>query len=177
MKNKVNYFDAEGVQKMSGSSESKTNFDQVWQRVTAANEQQETSAQPKSIQQLFEEFMEDEAFDARYYDALAGRVGTWGRNILRSIAADERTHLKKLRTAYFILTGKAYEPQTVPVKITGTADALRKRYISENEGVQAYLKAAANTQRGDMTELFRNLAADEKRHAQLINKLLENLMG
>ena len=162
---------------MSGNRESQNNFDEVWQRVVASNPEIEEKKTSKSPEQLLEEFMEDEAFDARYYDALSARVSSWAKNIIKSIGNDEKIHLKKLRTAYFILTGKTYEPQTVSVKFTGTADALRKRYISESEGAEAYLKASTNSQKRDISELYRKLAADEKRHAELINRLLESLMG
>ena len=156
-------------------------FDKVWQRVLDSN-RENTSEQPtQSVQrtdaEILEEFMEDEAFDAAYYTLLSNRVGGGVRSVLRAMANDERAHLKKLRTAYFILTGDTYTPQTVPVKVAGVADALRKRYIAETEASAAYLKAAANAGRPDLTELYKRLSEDERRHSELVNRMLEALMG
>ena len=162
---------------MSANEQQRDNFDKVWQRVMASNESVVEKQTGKSEEKMLEEFMEDEAFDAKCYDVLASRVTPWAKNIIKSIADDEKIHLKKLRTAYFILTGKTYQPQTVPVQFTCTADALRKRYIGESEGADAYLKASANSRKRDISLLYGKLACDEKRHAELINRLLENLMG
>lgn len=161
----------------------RTRFDAVWDRVSGSNNAAGTApmstAKPKGADDRAQlrEFMDDEAADAQFYCVLASKTTGCTRRTLSEIAADERRHLKKLRTKYFILTGETYDPAPACPVIYSVSDALRKRYEGEIRGAAAYRAAADMTAREDLADTYLEFAADESRHAMEIERLIECLVG
>ncbi|MBQ8975226.1 MAG: hypothetical protein IJ072_05845 [Oscillospiraceae bacterium] len=161
---------------MSGTPIEQSSFDRVWQRVVEAQPQIQAQPSAKGGEELLREFMDSTALGIKYYVALYSRLGE-RREAVGAIVRQQRRELRRLRAAYFILTGKTYAPQTVKARITGTADALRRRYIAEGESAEAYARAAANTTERDISGLFTELARQRKEHQQTLGRILEDMMG
>jgi rubrerythrin len=158
-------------------------FDAVWDRVSGNNPG--TGLSPEQTMKLkgaddraqLRKFMDDEAADAQFYCVLAAKTTGCMRRTLSNIAADERRHLKKLRTKYFILSGETYDPAPVCPVIYSVSDALRKRFEGETKGAAAYKAAAEETARKDLADTYLDFAADEARHAMEIERLIECMVG
>lgn len=162
----------------------KDKFDAVWRRVknepaSAAdkNDKQKTTASDEAAR--LRDFMDDEACDAQFYAALAcmgQRCAPQTIQPLQHISDDERTHLKKLRAHYFILTGETYTPPCACPLAYSVRDALRQKYSGEGTGAKAYLEAASSTAHEELSDVYRQLAADEARHRKIIGCLIENIL-
>ncbi len=151
-------------------------FDAVWQRVVRENPGMEQQPRPvgKSDGELLEQFMDAAALAARYYELLGARLSD---RTLTRLAARQRQTVKRLRTAYYILTGRTYTPQTASPRFTGIADTLRRRYLAEGQEAEACCKAAANTADRDLSALFADLCRQKKQTRQALETLLERIMG
>lgn len=145
-------------------------FEAVWQRVT-------NDRQACDVKSMLEAFIADEAADAAFYSALANRTAS--RNAQRrfvSLSRDESSHLKRLQGTYFLLTGDSFVPKHVRPNVPASLlEALRNRYIAERRGTAAYDDAASKVPDEDISGLFRQLAADERRHAGEITALVGSL--
>ncbi|MBE6910533.1 MAG: ferritin-like domain-containing protein [Ruminococcaceae bacterium] len=124
-------------------------------------------------------FLRDELADAQTYRALARQAPTpEGRRLMQRLASDETGHVRALQTAYFLLTGGTY-PVTVvlpPQPKLPWRDRLRERYHEETRGGAAYARAAEQTRDVCLRRLFERLSADEYRHAEKLEKLLEKTL-
>ena len=162
----------------------KDKFDAVWRRVmseSAKSNPQYSATRPNApdaeLAQAarLRKFMDDEANDAQLYGLLASMFSGRARGTLCSIAANERYHLKKLRTQYFIRTGKTYRPPRACPFIRSAPETLRLKVMDEAEGARAYQNAANETGYDDLAETYRRLASDEMRHAQMLSDIIESL--
>ena len=156
-------------------------FADVWNRVVpTSSAMPEQNAPPKAVtndEAQLRAFIEDEAADCRYYTALACRSAPGSaRRLFSRLAAEENAHMKKLQTAYFILTGDTHCPPLVCPYIPSFLDALRTRYIGERNGAEEYMTAAKTTNLEHLSDLYRSLADDEKCHADCIAALIEQIM-
>jgi len=95
---------------------------------------------------------------------------------LASIAADERRHIRRLSTAYFLISGVRFQPEQAAPALPGGCtyfSALRLRFAEEQKGQAAYRSAAERSADPCLRELFLELAGDEYAHACLLRGLLE----
>lgn len=142
-----------------------------WQQVSGSDHSGHIA--PAEEAQLIE-FMDDEATDHAFYIALAKKLADKNdAATISRIARDESIHLRRLRAAYFLKTGKQYSPNPKQPYINSTLDALRKAYGEEIGGVEGYLSAASKAKDAHLSSLYSELASDELRHSQLIIELLE----
>ena len=137
-----------------------------------------SAAGEKEIETL-RTFLRDELADAQTYRALARQAPTpEGRRLMQRLASDETAHAKALQTAHFLLTGGTY-PVTVvlpPQPKLLWRDRLRERYHEETRGGAAYERAAERTRDVCLRRLLERLSADEYRHAEMLEKLLEKTL-
>jgi rubrerythrin len=157
-------------------------FDAVWQRVMPGTV--DDNIKPNTMTQKAEthdteqlcDFMDDEANDAQIYCLLASKCSGCTRQMLSRISADERSHLKKLRAKYFILTGETYTPPNACPLIYSVPDTLRKKYSGEKEGSAAYRAAAEKNSHKELADTYLALSEDEARHSRMIGCIIENMM-
>lgn len=153
------------------------NFESVWPRVTGSRS--EAAAQRRAEADdaaVLRRFMDGEASDAAYYTGLAQRCPDSSRQILISIAADEKEHLRRLQLEYFLMTGDTYVPSLSCPMTGGLLALLRKAYVHELEGAASYLSAAGDTDKSRLMLLYPKLAKDESRHAEAVVGLIEKAM-
>lgn len=124
-------------------------------------------------------FIEGELSDRRYYLCFARRAsGAYARQILRETAMDEGMHARHLMAVYYLITGTCYVP-AMPVggvTLPTYCQALRDRYHEEICGNFNYIRAAEETTDYCLSQIFKQLAADEYHHAQQMLLLLEQCM-
>jgi rubrerythrin len=160
-----------------------SNFISVWERVRAANHEDgkkplspaaEKQA-PVNIKSMLENFIEDEAKDSGFYEALAAKTTQPNiKRVFMQLAKAEKQHALKLQTACFLLTGNSCAVKKPPSEAPRSMlEALRLRYSKENEGSQAYSRAAEQTDKPELKQLFSELAAEEKKHGAEIKRLVE----
>ncbi len=147
-----------------------TKFERVWNRVTGT--------EPKDDAGKLEEFIRYELRDAEDYKRLARRTGAQSiRNLLFRLSEDEHKHARKLQaSSYLLFGGKAG-----PIKPQHSEDkrilsALRSKYAEEISSAEAYSSAARSTARDGLRTLYGELAAEERKHAEALCKLLESLL-
>lgn len=121
--------------------------------------------------------IDGETEDWRFYRALASRATQRMARILRSIAADEQTHIRRLSAAYFIINGQRYRSpnQDGTRPLPALMPGLREQFIAERQSAHAYHRAAQDTADSCLRQLFEELAQDEQRHARILRTLLEQM--
>ncbi|MEG1789631.1 MAG: ferritin family protein [Oscillospiraceae bacterium] len=151
------------------------NFDRVWSRVTG---EACRTAEPPVHDDIptLREFINDEARDAGYYALLSRRMPGAARTLM-CISRDERVHLRELQVEYFLLCGDSSPTCESCPLFCGTLKALRMAYGSECAGAAAYLKAAEETGSECLRALYREHAADETRHAEILRELISRVMA
>lgn len=116
-----------------------------------------------------------EMADACFYRALAAALPAKERRCLLEIAQDENKHAKTLSAIYFLLQGQRLCPERPPRFCPSClTEELRKRWREELAAAERYEKLAG--QMPEFASTFRCLAADEKRHAQMILCLLQKMV-
>ena len=122
--------------------------------------------------------MYDEAHDSKYYADLARRrYSSQAASFLNKVSVEEARHLRRLQAEYYILTGTAVNPCVVDINIPCFyMDALRDRFLGENDGARAYLDAAAATTNPRLASIYTDISADESRHADEMAKLISYSM-
>lgn len=156
-------------------------FDSIWQRVMPNTSEQITPTSQvgknSDDESQLRKFIDDESADCNYYAMLAQKCLSRSiKQLFLRLSTEEHCHMKRLQTAYFILTGDSYYPAMVCPLINSIMDSLRARYIGETEGAEAYLKAAGETESEKLACIYRELAEDENRHACSIETLIEMMM-
>ncbi len=125
---------------------------------------------------LLQAYIRHELLDWRTYQALARRAGGTSARTLAAIAADEHRHAKRLSGAYFLISGIRFFPDTPMPKPGGSLmGAIRERFWEEQHGAAAYLAAAEETADQCLAALYRELAAEEAAHADLLRALVERM--
>lgn len=134
--------------------------------------QKPTAAEIETLKDL----MYDEAREAKYYADLArSRNAAVCAFSLKEISDEESAHLKRLQAEYYILTGEAFFPCVAFLKSPDTyLEALRERFIGENEGARAYLDAATQTTNTRLSALYNEFSTDELRHAESMATLISD---
>lgn len=156
---------------------------EVWDRVTSVDNIQEdktfsSSSEIYDDKETLRHFIQDELNDWELYKKLAAKCsGRAVKMTFRKIANDEYLHLKKLQRFYFILTGDSYAPPQIQQEIRSMLSLLRDRYIAECNGEKAYESAASATPNKKLGQLYKELAADEARHAVEIERMIEKIIG
>ena len=128
---------------------------------------------------VLEGFIEEELADRRHYLAFAQQAPSYVRQTLRRLAADEGEHARKLMAAYYLITGRCYQPYIScdKVYIGAYCPALRERYHAEVCGGFNYIRAADGTTDPCLIKLLTELSEDEYRHAGTVMDLLERALG
>ena len=108
---------------------------------------------------------------------LSQRMGGANRP-LAQLAADHRSALRRLGTAYFLETGERYIPQAGrpgPIRNGPLNRALREQYLWEGEWEKVCRRAAEQWEEASLRELCLDLAQDAALHARTIRRVLERM--
>ncbi len=126
--------------------------------------------------ETLKELMYGEVREAKLYADLArNRAASGCAFSLREISDEESAHLKRLQAEYYILTGVIFSPCVALLEIPDTyLEALRERFIGENEGAKSYLEAAAQAANARLSALYAEFSADELRHAESMASLISD---
>lgn len=110
---------------------------------------------------------------ARIYRALARRAGRT-RSFLSSLAAAKDRQVRRLAAARFLILGETFPfPATVFPQTGSLPLALRERYQAEQRSALAFFTAAERAADPCLIQLYRELAAEDQRHAEQIRERLE----
>jgi rubrerythrin len=184
------------MEKERMSREDYLRCDRVWQRVApeldpypevrAAAGQQELRCAPAmesglscpvggAAAERLADFIAHELSDRQTYLHHMRCAPQGARRVLRQIVEEEGAHARRLAGLYYLMTGTCYRPplcaggrETMP-----WCGFLRLRYHAECSGAEDYRAAAEAARDGCTKAIFRHLAEDEQRHAQLVLQLLE----
>lgn len=125
---------------------------------------------------LLQAMIAQELRDARFYQALSRRAGGNAARLFAAMASDEWRHAKRLSAAYFLISGVRYWPEPhEKVNLGSYLNALRQRFIAEQNGAAAYRAAAEECRDACLRELFLEHALDEGNHANQIRLVVEQL--
>ncbi|MBR7081218.1 MAG: hypothetical protein IKI49_00695 [Oscillospiraceae bacterium] len=113
---------------------------------------------------------------ARFYDALSKKCAVKSARF-RCLAADERRNIKRLQTAYFILTGDTCAVRGTEAETDSVLAALREAFIRERANADAYGRAAIESKSGFAAELFSALSSREADHAAELQSMIAELMN
>ena len=119
-----------------------------------------------------EERMDAAALCRSTYRALASRHGRQG--LFASLAAAKAQQLRRLAAAYFLISGRDYIPKpemTSPG--TTVAQALRNRFRAEQMEAAALMDAAQATADPCLSQLYRELAEENRLLADRVRARLE----
>lgn len=121
------------------------------------------------------DFIAHELADRQAYLRCLRCAPAQARRVLRQIADEEGAHARRLAGLYYLMTGTCYRP---PLAAGGQEQMtwcgfLRLRYHAECGGAEDYRAAAESARDGCTKAIFRHLADDEQRHAQMVLQLLE----
>mgnify|MGYP004554213311 FL=1 len=95
--------------------------------------------------------------------------------VLDTILCDERRHLRELTALVYLLTGTREEPQTSRFERgKSTCAALREAYCGELKAAKGYDAMAEALP--EQAQMLRAAAADERRHACMLHRLMTKLM-
>jgi len=133
--------------------------------------------EPSAVEiETLKDLMYNEAREAKYYADLArSRNAYICASTLREISEEEGAHLKRLQAEYYILTGSTFFPCVALLNIPGAyLEALRERFLGENEGAKAYLDAAAQTSHPRLSAIYTEFSVDELSHAENMASLISD---
>lgn len=109
--------------------------------------------------------------------ALVQRTGNRGRP-LSALVRDHQRALRQLRAAYFLVTGRNYQPAGAPPpRNISLPMALREQFLWEQRWAAACLEAAERMSDSTLRELCRELAQDASLHTRTILGVLEGMQG
>ncbi len=152
------------------------NFAAVWSRVMPETEAPEKRAS-EDIGEKLPLLIESKAQSMRCYAFLARKyAGKKAGDKFKALSKDEKMHLKKLQTAYYILTGDTYALKNEQIKIVSVLSVLRESFLRERESEKAFILASLNDDEPKRTDLFLKIAADDKRHADILEEIIENTL-
>ena len=107
---------------------------------------------------------------------LAMRMNGSGRRTMSAIAADHRRALRQLSAAYFLITGRRYQPpRPQPQLPLPILMALRARFVWEQSWERTNKNAAEQAEDPCLKALYQELAQDGAYHAGSIRSLLEQM--
>ena len=127
------------------------------------------------LEEMLKVAMEDEKRDREKYRRLAKMAGKErDAKKLFAIADDEENHLKSLQFIYTTLYGR--KPPKVEFRserINGFSETIRKSIVSEYEGAAFYRELLGRLSSEEFKAIIRRIMADEQRHAQIPEEMLE----
>lgn len=154
--------------------------DEIWQRVRpdldpypdvrAERQAEEKTTPDKALAAFIRQAMSDRC----YYIALSRKAGNRAvARCIASLAADKGENIKKLRAAYFILTGDKYAPDNTGLpKIYCFSDGLRARYLAETKLAGSYRQVSGSLTDPGLKELLESLAQEAEATALCMWDLL-----
>ncbi len=144
----------------------------VWTRVLQTTRLPEMPQVPAEAELL--SMIEGEQKASAAYLSLARRGGNYAP-LLRSMAAQEASHARRLQVLYYLLTGQKPKPRAAAVRTPGKLrDALHDCYMAELSSVRTYCAAAQ--QRKEHAELFYALAREERQHSKNLQNMAARLV-
>lgn len=109
--------------------------------------------------------------------SLARRAGRYSQS-MGTLAAEDRTALRRFSAAYYLETGRAYIPpklsQNQEPEILSLAPALRRQYQREEE-LEGLCIAQMKGAEGTQAELLEELSLQFRRHCRTLRQTLERL--
>ena len=141
----------------------------VWNRVL----QTQPEAQEPIIETLRARIDGEHAARLTYL-ALARCAGRYA-GTLRSIAAQEGVHARKLSALYYLHTGKCHTPQAESACPNDFCQSLRECYQAELQSAAHYRADAERYP--EHRELFTRLACDEARHSRMLHEMTCQMLG
>lgn len=109
--------------------------------------------------------------------SLARRAGRYSQS-MGTLAAEDRTALRRFSAAYYLETGRAYIPpklsQNQEPEILSLAPALRRQYQREEE-LEGLCIAQMKRSEGTQAELLEELSLQFRRHCRTLRQTLERL--
>ena len=109
--------------------------------------------------------------------SLARRAGRYSQS-MGTLAAEDRTALRRLTAAHYLETGRAYLPpkpsQSQEPEILSLAPALRRQYQREEE-LEGLCAAQMKRSEGTQAELLEELSLQFRRHCRTLRQTLERL--
>ena len=127
--------------------------------------------------QFLQERIRAELEGWRSYQFLSARGSGSTARTLATMAADERRHAQRLSGAYFLISGIRFFPQ-IPAHRPNSGNfwhMLRQAFWAEQKDAAVYAAAAAETADLCLASLYRELAAEEGAHADLLRALVEKM--
>ena len=95
---------------------------------------------------------------------------------MANLADDHRLAFRRLSAAYFLITGKRYQPAcSAPSLPAALPLALRQQFLWEQQWEQANRQAAQVSADTCLNELYLELAQEGALHAGMIRSLLEQM--
>lgn len=109
--------------------------------------------------------------------SLARRAGRYSQS-MGTLAAEDRTALRRLSAAYYLETGRAYLPpksaKGPEPEILSLAPALRRQYQRE-EALEGLCAARMKRSEGTRAELLEELSLQFRRHCRTLRQTLERM--
>lgn len=109
--------------------------------------------------------------------SLARRAGRYSQS-MGTLAAEDRTALRRFSAAYYLETGRTYRPakplQDPEPEILTLAPALRRQYQREEE-LEGLCSAQMKRAEGTQAELLEELSLQFRRHCRTLRQTLERL--
>ena len=131
--------------------------------------------QPPSEEALLRQLMDLAQEGITADAALARRAGNQSK-ALAPMAADHHRAMRQLSAAYYLLTGKRYQPKASnPVRSPSFAQAMREQFQWEQRWNRTCLQAAERMEDHSIRELCRELAGDGVAHNRMIRGIMERL--
>ena len=107
--------------------------------------------------------------------SLARRAGRYSQS-MGTLAAEDRTALRRLSAAYYLETGQDYRSNRTPQspEPLSLAPALRRQYQREEE-LEGLCSAQMKRAEGTQAELLEELSLQFRRHCRTLRQTLERL--
>lgn len=117
--------------------------------------------------------------ERKTYQSVARRVPQPMRRAVEQLAADALRGARRLMAAYFVLTGKRYQPEPIrPHSSTGNwLTELRQVYRQCLSAAEQYGRWAENTDDPVLSDALRELALEKKRQARTLLGLWESALS
>ena len=144
-------------------------FASVWNRVTG-------STPPEDATIRLRRWIKDEAQGVRTYEALLRMSAVKPvHETIRQVLSDERMHLKRLQTMYYLHTGDICLPEvSEEPKPNSLLQGLRSQYARELSQAESLGRAGSGG--SDLEALFAELGEDKRQIAARLRGLAERLL-
>ncbi|WP_252226945.1 ferritin-like domain-containing protein [Caldicoprobacter algeriensis] len=122
-----------------------------------------------------EEYIKDELTDSRYYELLAQKAPTQrAKDLFMEFSKDEKMHAQDFMNAYFMLTGRRYQPPKIedPKVPDDFMEALQQRILAETNDYKKYGERYLKAHTAYLRDLFFMTRTSEAQHAMRIPYLM-----